>query len=50
MKILDAVIDEFIEHLLSLFKNSNVSVLSSPKYPSLQYHQINLKTLYLGLG
>lgn len=50
MKILDAVIDEFIDTSSKLIQNSNVSVLSSPKYPSLPISPNKSKNIVFGFG
>lgn len=50
VKILDAVIDEFIDTSSKLIQNSNVSVLSSPKYPSLPISPNKSKNIVFGFG
>lgn len=50
VKILDAVIDEFIDTSSKLIENSNVSVLSSPKYPSLPISPNKSKNIVFGFG
>ena len=50
VKILNAVIDEFIDTSSKLIQNSNVSVLSSPKYPSLPITPNKSKNIVFGFG
>lgn len=50
VKILNAVIEEFIETSSKLITNSNVTILSSPKYPTVPVSPNKSKNIIFGFG